>query len=266
MPAKPWSASSIASVAGQYTDLRISGDVKQQLVGLLLGRLDQLLSELEQSTLENDPQRKTLADPDRERLGFSRTRGLLTDRITKVDSVGAAAVTRVNEELESYLEHMIGAAGQAAASERVGTIKSRHMQRALESLGHGSAPQADGEPTGDDPLEEMAQAGGRGMLTAAELRRLARTLARMPVTDECIEELLLLYADYASELEHKLKAALFGNNLHALHDSMKRLEQIRQMGFMRRMLSTAGERAREQGAKRVEVGHVIDIDPFEHDG
>ena len=84
----------------------------------------------------------------------------------------------------------------------------------------------------------------------------------MPVSDECVEELLLLYSDYAEELEYKLKGALFGNNLHAIHENMKKLEDIRQLGFLRRMLRQAGEKAREEGSKKVDVGHVIQIDPF----
>ena len=35
MSSKPWSSSSIGSVAGQFTDLRISGEVKNKLVDLL---------------------------------------------------------------------------------------------------------------------------------------------------------------------------------------------------------------------------------------
>ena len=43
---------------------------------------------------------------------------------------------------------------------------------------------------------------------------------------------------------------------------MKKLEDIRQLGFLRRMLRQAGKKAREEGSKKVEVGHVIQIDPF----
>ena len=265
MPAKPWSVSGVASVAGQFTDLRISGDVKQQLVEMLIDKLDQLVTDIEQSTLESDPERKTLSDPDRERLGFNRTKGLMTNRVTRVESVGAAAVVRANEELESYLEHLVKTAAQAASVERVGTIKLRHLKRATEALGDGMSVSNQSSPDAN-PMDETLAGFGSGLLTAAELRRLARTLARMPVSDECIEELVLLYSDYAAELEHRLKGALFGSNPHALHESMKRLEQVRQMGFLRSMLSRAGERAREQGARRVEVNHVINIDPFEYDG
>ena len=86
------------------------------------------------------------------------------------------------------------------------------------------------------------------------MKRLCKSLAGMPVSDECVEELLLLYSDYAEELEYKLKYALFWNNLHAIHENMKKLEDIRQLGFLRRMLRQAGEKAREEGSKKVEVG------------
>ena len=45
---------------------------------------------------------------------------------------------------------------------------------------------------------------------------------------------------------------------------MKKLEDIRQLGFLRRMLRQAGEKAREEGSRKVEVGHVIQIDPFQN--
>ena len=81
MCAKPWSPSHVATVASAYTDLRISGAVKTQLVELLVAKLDQIVPRMEQETLTQDAERKTLDDPIRTRLGYSRTRGLMTERI-----------------------------------------------------------------------------------------------------------------------------------------------------------------------------------------
>ena len=141
MTSKPWSTSSIGMVAGQFTDLRISGDVKKKLVDLLLDKLNEVVKEIEFETLEKDPSRKTLDDPRRERLGFSRTRGLILSRIKNVESVGASAVVCVNEELEKYLQQLILFSSRAAAQNRVGTIKIRHLERVLEELHIHSDPQ-----------------------------------------------------------------------------------------------------------------------------
>ena len=102
--AKPWATSHVATVAaGLGIDHRISGDVKEQLVTLLEERLKDISREMEDQTLASDPNRKTLDDPVRMRLGFSRTRGMMIDNIGRLDSVGAAAVVAANEQLESYL-------------------------------------------------------------------------------------------------------------------------------------------------------------------
>ena len=84
--AKPWATSHIATVAaGLGIEHRISGDVKEQLVGLLEERLKVITREMENRTLSIEPNRKTLDDPERMRLGFSRTRGMMIDNLGRVD-------------------------------------------------------------------------------------------------------------------------------------------------------------------------------------
>ena len=262
MGAKPWSTSSVSSVASNYTDLRISGDVKELIVKLLVKKLDTLMSSLEEETLSKDPGRKTLDDPSRERLGFSRTRGLMLERITQLDSVGAAAVVRMNEDLEKYVENIIRASSKIASIERIGTIKIRHVEKYLNLEGVNDISE-NKTIEEDDALEDTVNNLSGGIMTPSSLRQLSRSLAKMAVSDECLEELLLLYADYAAEQEEALHGALMGSNPHQFHEAMKRLESLRQLGFLRRMLQKAGERAREDGSKKVEVNHVININPYE---
>ena len=83
MPAKPYSPGHIGAVAANYTQMRISGAVKQQLVELLCEELDRLVPQMESETLAQDPERKTLDDPNRTRLNYNRTRELMIDRIRK---------------------------------------------------------------------------------------------------------------------------------------------------------------------------------------
>tara|TARA_B100001113_G_scaffold315749_1_gene282137 strand:- start:1262 stop:2068 length:807 start_codon:yes stop_codon:yes gene_type:complete len=263
MSSKPWSSSSIGSVAGQFTDLRISGEVKNKLVDLLLLKLNKIVKDLEFETLEKEPERKTLGDPRRERLGFSRTRGLILERIKKVESVGASAVVCINEELEKYLQQLILLSSRAATQNRVSTIKIRHLEKILEEFELESNSMESSNEIQEDFETKESHSLHLGISNdSTSMKRLCKTLAGLPVSDECVEELLLLYSDYAEELEYKLQGALFGNNLHAIHENMKKLEDIRQLGFLRRMLRQAGEKAREEGAKKVEVWHVIQVDPF----
>ena len=264
MGAKPWSTSSVSNVASNYTDLRISGDVKQLIVTLLVQKLDNYMIHLEEETLAKDPGRKTLGDPSRERLGFSRTRGLMLEKINHVDSVGAAAVVRMNEDLEKYLETIISAASKIASIERVGTIKTRHIEKYLNlniNVNGDEEPSSTTEE--NDSLDHTVSNISTGVMTPASLRQLSRSLAKMPVSDDCLDELLLLYADYAAIQEEALHGALMGSNPHKFHEAMNRLESLRQLGFLRRMLQQAGERAREEGSRKVEVSHVINIDPYE---
>ena len=76
MVAKPYSSSHIAAVSSHYTTMRLSGDVKERLVVLLCEELDRLVPQMEEETLSQDPERKTLDDPRRSRLNYNRTREL----------------------------------------------------------------------------------------------------------------------------------------------------------------------------------------------
>ena len=124
---KPWSPSHVSEVAkGIGIDLRISGDVKQDLVNLLKVELQRITRNMERETLEKDPNRKTLGDPLRTRLGFNRTRGLMIDEIVNVESVSSAAVVAANEILESYLQRILLLASEEASNDKLGTIMKRH--------------------------------------------------------------------------------------------------------------------------------------------
>ena len=99
MPAKPYSSGHIGAVASNFTQMRLSGAVKQQLVELLCEELDRLVPTMESETLAQDPERKTLDDPNRTRLNYNRTRELMIDRISNIVSVGSAAVQAVIEHV-----------------------------------------------------------------------------------------------------------------------------------------------------------------------
>ena len=150
MVAKPYSSSHIAAVSSHFTTMRLSGDVKDRLVTLLCEELDRLVPRMEDETLTQDPERKTLDDPRRSRLNYNRTRELMIDRIKNVESVGSAAVQAGIDHLEQHLAQMLRHAAEAAERDRVATIKPRHLDRALLNM-----KPAEGEEDG----EEVAEVG-----------------------------------------------------------------------------------------------------------
>jgi len=263
MSAKPWSPSHVATVASTYTDLRISGDVKSQLVDILVAKLDQVVPRMEQETLTQDAERKTLDDPQRTRLGYSRTRGLMTERIEQVDSVSAAAVTAACEELESYLRNVLKACETVCTNNRMGTIKPRHLEEALSNLGVSPTTQAEVITTpavnGDDPLTALV-GGGNGVITPAMMRKMARSFAGMKVENDALEELLELYYDEAGELQHRLKKSLTGGNPDEIIPTLEKLDDLAKMGFLHRTLKKAGESAKASGARSISIEHILSLD------
>ncbi|MCH2644362.1 MAG: hypothetical protein MKZ54_03565 [Candidatus Poseidoniaceae archaeon] len=145
MPAKPYAPSHIGSVASTFTSMRIAGAVKDNLVTLVCEELDRLVPSMEAATLDNDAERKTLDDAQRTRLNYNRTRELMIDRIEHVESVGSAAVQGGIEHLEKFLARIIRHCEEAATRDRVSTIKPRHLEIALHSMGKGNSPDADDE-------------------------------------------------------------------------------------------------------------------------
>ena len=263
--AKPWAPSHIAEVAkGLGIDLRISGDVKTALIPILETELRRITKEMEDQTLEADPDRKTLDDPSRTRLGFNRTKGMMSDNLRRVDSVAAAATVSANERLEAYLLQLLRMASHVAARERVGTIKNRHLEKALEQLGHSTTEiSSDESPTivEEDPIAEAIQPGTGGVLSPTILRDMSRRFGGLPLDNDALEELLLVYYDHAAEIQLDLQENL--NAPGRVIDTLDRFQTLAMLGWMRRMLRHAGERAREQNARKISWEHIDHIDPWD---
>ena len=262
--AKPWATSHISTVAsGLGIELRISGDVKTQLVDILEHQLKMITREMENQTLESDPERKTLDDPNRMRLGFSRTRGMMIDNISRVDSIGAAAVVAANEQLENYLLRLLRLSSDAAAIERVGTIKPRHLDKALERIdgGLGKQENSETEEIQLDPIEDVMGEISGEILTPTMLRNMAKKFAGKPLDNDALEELLLLYYDHASNIQHDLQDNL-ANASHIIQ-MIERFQSLTMLGWMRRMLKEAGERADRTESKTVTLAHIVEVDPWD---
>lgn len=264
MSAKPWSPSHIAALASAYTDLRISGAVKQELATLLVSKLNDVVPRMEQETLAQDSARKTLDDPQRTRLGFSRTRGLMIERIDAVDSVSAAAVTATCEELEFYLRDVLRACETVCTNNSMGTIKPRHLEEALSNLGvriPDESQESESKPimTTSDPLESLV-GGGSGVITPAMLRQMAKNFAGMKVENDALEELLELYYDEAGTIQHEMKTSLTGGNPAEFAPQLEKLNELAKMGFLHRTLKLAEERAKASNSRSITIEHILSIE------
>ena len=266
--AKPWSTSHIGFLAAEFTELRISAEVKESLVKLMLSELDSLVPSMEDDTLANDSGRKTLDDPNRTRLNYNRTRELMIERISKLESVGSAAVQRGIDELEKFLENTIKAASEAATVDRVGTIKPRHLEKVVKLQNHGvdvaTALQAkqfvDEEDSG---LAEAIGGGGQHSLTPTSLRRLARTFAGMPVTDAALEELIELHYDVVEKTEEGIrKSIILSNSAEGFIERLSEMKSLMMLGWMKRMLKRSAEYAEQKGYRRIDIEQVVHLDPF----
>lgn len=260
MPAKPYAPSHIGSVASTYTSMRIAGAVKDSLVNLVCDELDRLVPMMEAATLDNDSERKTLDDAQRTRLNYNRTRELMIDRIENVESVGSAAVQGGIEHLEKFLARLMRNCEEAASRDRVSTIKPRHLEIALHSMGKGTSSEEEDE---EQHEEEGVEVRG-GIITMTHVKSMSRTHAKMTITDDAAEDLLLTYGDMVSELENDIrKHANLGRDPMYFIDSVNRLSALMAFGWIRRMLMKAADNARERGYSRIDIEQIVHIDPFE---
>lgn len=261
MPAKPYAPSHIGSVASTYTSMRIAGAVKDRLVSLVCEELDRLVPAMEAATLDNDAERKTLDDAQRTRLNYNRTRELMIDRIEHVESVGSAAVQGGIEHLEKFLARIMRHCEEAAGRDRVSTIKPRHLEIALHSMGKGASSEDEDH---EHHQEEGVEVQGGGIITITHVKSMSRTHAKMAITDDAAEDLLLTYGDMVSELENDIRQhANLGRDPMFFIDAVNKLSALMAFGWIRRMLMKAAENARERGYSRIDIEQIVHIDPFE---
>ena len=196
--AKPYSTSHIGFVSSGFTDMRLSGAVKEQLVEMLVAEIDQMVPAMEAATLSATPDKKTLDDTNRTRLNYNRTRELMIERLSELESVGSEAVQAGIEHLETYLKKVLHAAETAAAKDRVNTIKPRHLSSVVSQSHQNDAE----EDTISIDVEEDVLDGqiSGSALTPSVVRKMSRSFAGMSVTDAAIEELLLWYYEVVDEV------------------------------------------------------------------
>lgn len=261
--AKPYSSSHIGFVSSGFTEMRLSGAVKEQLVEMLVAEIGRMVPAMESATLSATPDKKTLDDTNRTRLNYNRTRELMIERLSDLESVGSEAVQAGIEHLETYLKRTLNNAEMAAAKDRVSTIKPRHIQATapVAVTDEVNSEMAPPEEVEEDVLE--GQVSGSA-LTPMALRKMARSFAGMPITDGAVEELLLWYYEVVDETGQNIREhAQLGSNPAGFIDSLDKMKDLMMLGWIRRMLVRAGKDAQERGYKRIDVEQLIHLDPFE---
>lgn len=260
--AKPYSTSHIGFVSSGFTDMRLSGAVKEQLVEMLVAEIDQMVPAMEAATLSATPDKKTLDDTNRTRLNYNRTRELMIERLGELESVGSEAVQAGIEHLETYLKKVLHAAESAAAKDRVNTIKPRHLSAVTVAPSETSE---EGELQAVEIEEDVLDGQISGSaLTPSVVRKMSRAFAGMSVTDAAIEELLLWYYEVVDEVGQNIREhAQLGANPATFIDAIDKMKDLMMLGWMRRMLVKAGEDAEQRGYKRIDVEQLIHLDPFE---
>ena len=263
MVAKPYSSSHIAAVSSHYTTMRLAGDVKTRLVTLLCEELDRLVPRMEEETLAQDPERKTLDDPRRSRLNYNRTRELMIDRINSVDSVGSAAVQAGIDHLETYLSQVLRHSAEAAERDRVATIKPRHLDRALLNMKPAEGQEEGEEASEADAVDDFVASQAGGLVTHTAMLSMARSIARMTVTKDALDELLFLYAEVLEDLEEDIRnhAQLGSNPVHFI-ESINAMRGMMTLGWMRSKLTRAAKHAQERGARAIELQDIIDSQSY----
>ena len=258
--AKPYSTSHIGFVSSGFTDMRLSGAVKEKLVEMLIAEIDKMVPAMESATLSATPDKKTLDDTNRTRLNYNRTRELMIERLTDLESVGSEAVQAGIEHLETYLKKVLDSAESAAAKDRVNTIKPRHISQLKTQQENEESTQII-EEEDEDILD--GQISGSA-LTPSVIRKMSRSFAGMSVTDAAIEELLLWYYEVVDEVGQNIREhAQLGSNPAAFIDAIDKMKDLMMLGWIRRMLVRAAESAEDRGYKKIDIEQLIHLDPFE---
>ena len=241
--------------------MRLSGAVKDKLVEMLVTEIDRMVPAMEAATLSATPEKKTLDDTNRTRLNYNRTRELMIERLSNLDSVGSEAVQAGIEHLETYLKKILRSAESAASKDRVNTIKPRHI--ITQNIPQESETQVEVEAENDEEDILDGQISGSA-LTPSVIRKMSRSFAGMSVTDAAIEELLLWYYEVVDEVGQNIREhAQLGSNPAAFIDAIDKMKDLMMLGWIRRMLVRAAENAEERGYKRIDIEQLIHLDPFE---
>jgi hypothetical protein len=89
-----------------------------------------------------------------------------------------------------------------------------------------------------------------------------KQLSGKKLDNDAVEELLLLYYDYASDLEYNLQKNIRQGDLPSIKQSFEKYEKLMMLGWMRRILKSASEKADNENSNSIKIEHIVAIDPW----
>ena len=144
----------------------------------------------------------------------------------------------------------------------MGTIKQRHLDLVLASS----------ESQNDSRLEEISDnlnlSKDESMnpkfeaLTSVGIRNIVKQFSGKKLENDAIDELILLYYDYASDVEYNLQKNITSGDVDKITESYQKFEQLIMLGWMRRILKNASEKADSQNSNVIKLDHIVSVDPW----
>ena len=71
-----------------------------------------------------------------------------------------------------------------------------------------------------------------------------------------------MYYDYAADIEYNLQKNITIGDLDNIKLSYQKFEQLIMLGWMRRILKSASEKADSQGSNIIRLDHIVSVDPW----
>ena len=154
-------------------------------------------------------------------------------------------------------------AAEAAERDRVATIKPRHLDRALLNMKPAEGEEDDENAPEVSAADDFVASQAGGLVTPTALLSMAKSIARMGVTKDALDELLFLYAEVLEDLEEDIRNhAQLGSNPVQFIESINAMRGMMTLGWMRSKLTRAAEHARGRGAKVIELQDIIDSQSY----
>jgi hypothetical protein len=155
-------------------------------------------------------------------------------------------------------------ASEEASNDKLGTIMKRHLDLVIS----GSESNKDVQliKSEDDSVSKFTADSIKEpkfeVLTSVSLRNIVKQFSGKKLENDAIDELLLLYYDYASSIEFNLQKNVSLGDVNEIRQSFDKFEQLMMLGWMRRILKAASEKADSQGSNLIKLDHIVAIDPW----